>query len=101
MRIKKGDQIQVIAGKYKGKKGKVTRVLPALGKIVVDKINMVKKHSKPKREGEKGQIVEIAAPFDVSNAMIVCPNCDKMTRVGYAVKDGDKSRVCKKCNKEF
>ena len=101
MRIKKGDQIQVIAGKSKGKKGKVTRVLPASGKIVAEKINVVKKHMKPKREGEKGQIVEVDAPFDVSNAMLVCPECGKMTRVGYSVKNGNKSRVCKKCKKEF
>ncbi len=101
MRIKKGDQVQVIAGKSKGKKGKVVRVLPALGKIVAEKINLVKKHAKPKREGEKGQIVEIAAPFDASNAMVVCPECGKATRVGYSIKDGNKSRVCKKCKKEF
>lgn len=101
MRIKKGDQVQVIAGKSKGKKGLVVRVLPALGKIVAEKINVVKKHMKPKREGEKGQIVEVAAPFDASNAMLVCPECGKMTRVGYSVKNGNKSRVCKKCKKEF
>ena len=101
MRIKKGDQIQVIAGKSKGKKGKVTRVLPASGKIVAEKINVMKKHMKPKREGEKGQIVEVDAPFDVSNAMLVGPECGKMTRVGYSVKNGNKSRVCKKCKKEF
>lgn len=101
MRIKKGDQIQVIAGKSKGKKGKVTRVLPASGKIVAEKINIIKKHMKPKKEGEKGQIVEVEAPFDVSNAMLVCPECGKMTRVAYSIKDGNKSRVCKKCKKEF
>jgi len=101
MRIKKGDQIQVIAGKDKGKKGQVIRVLPSLGKIVVEKINMVKKHSKPKKEGEKGQIVEIPAPFDASNAMVVCPECAKATRLEYVVKKGNKSRVCKKCKKEF
>ncbi len=101
MRIKKGDQIQVIAGKSKGKKGQVVRVLPSLGKIVAENINIVKKHMKPKKEGEKGQIVEIAAPFNVSNAMLVCPECGKMTRVGYSVKNGNKSRVCKKCKKEF
>lgn len=101
MRIKKGDQIQVIAGKSKGKKGEVIRVLPALGKIVAEKINIVKKHMKPKKEGEKGQIVEIAAPFDASNAMVICSQCGKMTRVGYSVKNGDKTRVCKKCKKEF
>lgn len=101
MRIKKGDQVQVIAGKHKGKKGKVARVLLSVGKIVVENVNIMKKHTKPKREGEKGQIVEIAAPFDVSNAMVICPNCGKTTRVAYSVKKESKSRMCKKCNKEF
>jgi len=101
MRIKKGDQIQVIAGKSKGKKGKVVRVVPSLGKIIVENVNVIKKHSKPKREGEKGQIIEVAAPFDASNAMVVCPNCGKNTRVGYSIKGADKLRICKKCKKEF
>ena len=101
MRIKKGDQIQVIAGKNKGKKGPVVRVLPVAGKIVAENINIVKKHMKPKKEGEKGQIVETAAPFDVSNAMLVCPECGKTTRVSYSIKGKDKARVCKKCKKEF
>ena len=101
MRIKKGDQIQVIAGKDKGKKGNVVRVLPAVAKIVVEKVNVLKKHSRPKREGEKGQIVEIASPFDASNAMVVCPSCGKTTRVEYSLKGSSKARVCKKCKKEF
>ncbi|EKE16139.1 MAG: 50S ribosomal protein L24 [uncultured bacterium] len=101
MRIKKGDQVQVIAGKNKGKKGKVVRVLLDAEKIVVENVNIVKKHVKPKRDGEKGQIVEVAAPFSVSNAMLICPNCGKMTRVAYSVKKESKSRLCKKCNKEF
>jgi len=101
MKIKKGDQVQIIAGKNKGKKGKVVHVLPSAGRIVVEKINMVKKHVKPKNENEKGKIVEVAASFDVSNAMAICPNCGKATRVGYLIKNGDKNRFCKKCNKEF
>jgi large subunit ribosomal protein L24 len=101
MRIKKGDTIKKIAGKDKGKQGKVVRTIPTAGKIVVEKINMVKKHVKPKREGERGQRVEIAAPFDASNAMVVCPSCGKATRVGYKLMKDKKVRVCKKCNKEF
>lgn len=101
MRIKKGDKVQIIAGKDKGKKGVVTKTLPSAGKIVVEKINVLKKHSKPRREGEKGQIVEIASPFNASNAMVICPNCSKTTRVAYSIKGSDKSRLCKKCNKEF
>lgn len=101
MRIKKGDLVKKIAGKDKGKQGKVIRVLPIFDKIVVEKINMMKKHIKAKRDGEKGQRIEIAAPFDISNAMLVCPQCGKATRVGYKVEKDKKVRVCKKCNKEI
>ncbi len=101
MRIKKDDKVKVIAGKYLGKEGKVLRTLREEGKVVVDKINIIKKHTRPKKEGEKGQRVEIPAPMDVSNVMLVCPQCSKPIRVGYTVKEGNKSRVCKKCKKEI
>ena len=101
MRIKKGDTIKKIAGKDKGKQGKVIRVLPREEKIVVEKMNMMKKHVRPKREGEHGQRIELPAPFDVSNAMLVCPQCGKATRVGYSVGKEKKVRICKKCNKEI
>jgi large subunit ribosomal protein L24 len=101
MRIKKGDLVKKIAGKDRGKQGKVLRVIPAAGKIVVEKINMMKKHVRPKRDGEKGQRVEIAAAFDASNAMVVCPECGKSTRVAYRVSKEKKVRICKKCNKEI
>jgi len=102
MRIKKGDLIKKIAGKDKGKQGKVIRAIPSVGKIVVEKMNIVKKHMRPKRDGEKGQRIELPAPFDISNAMLVCPQCGKTTRVAYLVASGKKKvRVCKKCNKEI
>lgn len=101
MRIKKGDLVKKIAGKDKGKQGKVLRTLPSVGKIVVEKLNIVKKHQKGRREGEKGQRVEIPAPFDVSNAMIVCPACGKPTRISYKFVGEKKVRVCKKCGKEL
>ena len=101
MRIKKGDLVKKIAGKDKGKQGKVVRTVPSEGKIVVEKLNIVKKHQKARREGERGQRVEIAAPFDVSNAMIICPACGKATRVSYAFVADKKVRVCKKCGKEL
>ena len=91
-----------IAGKDKGKQGKVLRTVPSEGKIVVEKMNIVKKHQKGRREGEKGQRTEVPAPFDASNAMIVCPACGKATKIAYKfVGDKKKVRVCKKCNKEF
>lgn len=101
MRIKKGDLVKKIAGKDKGKQGKVLRTLPSEGKIVVEELNIVKRHKKARREGEVGQRVEIAAPFDASNAMIVCPSCSKATRVSYSLVADKKVRVCKKCGKEL
>ncbi len=101
MRIKKGDLVKKIAGKDKGKQGKVLRTVPSEGKIVVEKMNIVKKHKKARREGEKGQRVEIAAPFDASNAMLICPSCGKATRTSYAFIKEKKVRVCKKCGKEI
>lgn len=101
MRIKKGDLVKKIAGKDKGKQGKVLRTVPSEGKIVVEKLNIVKKHQKARREGERGQRVEIAAPFDASNAMIICPSCGAATRVSYSFVGEKKVRVCKKCSKEL
>lgn len=101
MRIKKGDTIKKIAGKDKGKQGKVLRTVPGSGKIVVEKMNIVKKHQKARREGERGQRVEVPAPFDASNAMIVCPSCSKATRVAYSFVGDKKVRICKKCGKEI
>jgi large subunit ribosomal protein L24 len=101
MRIKKGDLVKKITGKDKGKEGKVLRTVPSEGKIVVEKMNIVKRHKKPKRQGEKGQRVEIPAPFDASNAMIVCPACGKATRVSYSFTNDKKIRICKKCGKEM
>ena len=101
MRIKKGDLIKKIAGKDKGKQGKVIRAIPSTAKIVVEKMNIVKKHVKAKRDGEKGQRIELPAPFDISNAMLICPQCGKPTRVAYAIVKGKKVRMCKKCNKEI
>jgi len=83
MRIKKSDTVLIISGKDRGKKGKVIKALPKENKIVVEGVNLRKKHTRPRRQGEKGQIVEIAAPFDVSNVKLICPKCKKPTRVGY------------------
>lgn len=101
MRIKKGDTVKKIAGKDKGKEGKVLRTVPSEGKIVVDKLNMVKRHQKPRRQGEKGQRIEVPAPFDASNAMLICPACGKTTRISYRIVNKKKMRVCNKCKKEF
>lgn len=102
MRIKKNDKVKVIAGKDTGKSGKILNIVNSKGKVVVEGVNIIKKHVRPKKDGEKGQRVEIAVPIDVSNVMLICPSCSKETRVGYQIgEDGKKSRVCKKCKKNI
>lgn len=97
MKIKKNDNVLVISGKNKGKKGKVLEAWPKASKIVVAGVNIVKKHRRPKREGEKGQVVEIAKPIDVSNVKLICPKCGQATRLGYRISGKAKTRICKKC----
>jgi large subunit ribosomal protein L24 len=101
MKIKKGDKVQIISGKDKGKNGMVLKVIPSQTKIVVEGINIVKKHSKPKKEGEKGQRVEIPVPMSVSRVILICPKCAKTTRVEYKTIEGRKFRSCKKCKEEI
>ena len=98
MKIKKGDNVLIIAGKDKGRTGKIIKALPKELKVLVEGMNLKKKHSRPKRQGEKGQIVEIPAALDVSNVKIICPKCGKVTRVGYKIEKNNKQRICKKCN---
>ena len=97
MKVKKGDSVLIIAGKDKGRTGKIMKSLPKELKVLVEGINLKKKHVRPKKEGEKGQIVEIPAAMDVSNVKVVCPKCGKATRVGYAIEKDVKNRICKKC----
>ena len=101
MKIKKSDTILVISGKDRGRKGKVLEVLPKEGKVIVEGINLKKKHVKPKKSGEKGQIVETSNPFDLSNVKLICPKCGKSSRVGYKTEGKKKYRVCKKCKQEI
>ncbi len=101
MKIKTGDTVLIIAGKDKGRKGKVLRALPQKGRILVEGINIHKKHAKPRRGGQKGQIMEIPASIAVSSAKIVCAKCGKAARVGYKLEGPKKYRVCKECNSEL
>lgn len=105
MTIKKGDTVVVIAGKEKGKSGKVTEVSRENNRVLVDGVNIVTKHQKARKQDEKSQIVKKNAPVEASNLMVVCPACGKATRVAHNVIDGKKVRVCKKCSasldKEF
>ena len=96
MNVKKGDTVKVIAGKDKGKEGEVLRSVPESGRVVVEKVNMIKKAMRPTQQNPQGGITTKEAPIHVSNVMLVCPNCKAATRVtrGYV-------RVCKKCGKDF
>lgn len=97
MKIKTGDNVQIITGKDKGKTGKVLQVFPARERVVVEGMNLAVKHLRPRREGDKGQRVEFPAPLHVSNVMLLCPKSGKPTRVGYQANDkGKKTRYSKK-----
>lgn len=95
-KLKKEDQVTVIAGKEKGKSGKIIKMDRAKGKVLISGLNMIKKAKKPKRQGEKGGIVDIEAPMDISNVMIVCKKCGP-TRIKIEADGDRKVRKCKKC----
>jgi large subunit ribosomal protein L24 len=97
-RIRSGDTVKVIAGKDKGKIGKVKKVYPEKQRVLVEEVNVVKRHLRPRGPNQPSGIVEMAAPIHISNVMLVCPNCGEPTRVGYKfLEDGTKARFCKKC----
>jgi len=114
MKIKKGDKVQIVAGKDRLKKtkqgqkttkanqGKVLQVFPVLKKVVVEGLNLHYKHMRPKKQGETGQRVEYPSPINISNIKLVCPKCNKASRVGFKMLETDqkgkkKIRICKKC----
>ena len=98
MKIKKDDEILVIAGKDKGKKGKVHRVIPDKGQVIVAGVNIIKRHMKPRGTARQAGIVEREGPLDVSKVALVCGKCGKPTRVGHIfLTDGSKTRVCRAC----
>lgn len=101
MKIKKGDLVLIISGKWRKKSGKVLKVFPKEGKILVEGVNLVKKHLKPRREGEKGEVIEVLKPIAVSKVKLICPECKKPTRVGFKRVNGKKVRECKKCKKQI
>lgn len=98
IRIRKNDTVLVIAGKDKGKRGTVTRVIPREGRVVVEGVNIVKRHMRAQSGVRQAGIIERAAPLDISNVVLVCNKCDAPTRVKRAIlEDGRKVRVCQKC----
>ena len=108
MKIKKGDKVKILAGKDKGKEGKVLQIFAADNKASIEGLNLLIKHLRPSKQGEKGQRIEFPAPLSIANLALLCPNCGKAARVGYkfieeTVGEGKKikkkTRVCKKCKK--
>jgi large subunit ribosomal protein L24 len=99
MKIRKNDTVLIIAGKDRGKKGKVRKALPKDKKVIVEGLNMIKRHSKAKGQARQAGIIELEAPVDVSNVMFICGKCNKPTRVGFRVlADGNKARICRACD---
>lgn len=101
MKIKKNDQVKMSSGKDQGKTGKVLQIFPIENKLIIEGLNLVKKHVRPRREGEKGQRVEVPRKVPVSAVMLVCPKCQKTTRVGFEKNKEVKVRICKKCKAEI
>ena len=101
LNVKKGDNALVLAGKDKGKKGQVLAAFPKENRVIIENVNMVSRHRKPRGQQDPGGIRKQEAPIDVSNVMLVCPSCGKPTRVAHKI-DGDvKMRVCKKCGADL
>jgi len=96
--IKKDDQVVVISGKEKGKQGRVLSVLPRKNRLIIEQVNIIKRHMKPSRKYTQGGIIEKEAPLHISNIMLICPRCQKPTRISNQIlEDGRKMRACKKC----
>jgi len=98
LHVKKGDIIKVISGKERGKSGKILKAFPAKGRVIVEHLNMIKKHTKRRTQGQGGGIIEREGTIHASNVMLVCPSCKQATRIGKKfLEDGSKVRMCKKC----
>jgi ribosomal protein L24 len=101
LHVKKDDTVVVISGDDKGKKGKVLKVSPAERKVIVDGVNVVTKHAKPRRQGDAGGIMKVEGAIYADKVQLYCAKCDKATRVAHKTVDGKKVRVCVKCGAEL
>ena len=102
MHVKRGDTVAVIAGKDKGKEGKVVAAMPEVNKVIVEGVAVAKKHQKARMQGQESGIIKKEMPIDASNVMRVCPKCGKPARVGVKTfEDGSKAKYCKKCGETF
>ncbi len=96
--VRRGDTVLVIAGKERGKRGKVLVVLPGKGRVIVEKVNMIKRHQRPTQKLRQGGIIEREGALNLANVMVVCSKCDRPTRTGIQMlEEGKKARVCKRC----
>lgn len=99
MKLKKGDLVNILVGKERGKKGKVLRVLPEENRVVIEGLNFLKVYTRPSQQNPKGGIAQVEGKLHRSNVQLICPRCSKPTRVGFQfLADGTKQRTCKKCN---
>ena len=102
MTVRKGDNVLILSGKDKGKEGKVLRVIPSADKVVVEGLNIRKRHERPTRQAPQGGVVETPAPLDRAKVMVICGSCNKPARIGTKIADsGERVRVCRKCGAEL
>ena len=97
LHVKKGDTVVILSGKDKGKQGKIIQALPKKSQVVVEDVNKVKRHSKPSLKAPQGGIIQKEMPLDVCKVQLICPACNKPTRIAHKIVDNKNSRVCKKC----
>ncbi len=97
MYLKKGDTVKILSGKDSGKRGKVLKIDVEGNKVIIDGVNVYKKHVRPKKQGEKGEIISLPRPLNASNVQIICGSCDRSVRVGFKIDNDKKVRYCKKC----
>ena len=100
MKLLKGDNVMMLSGKDRGKKAKILLVIPESGKVILEGLNMIKRHTKPRQQGQSGQIVSKERAVSAASVAIICKACGKVTRVGYSIEGEKKTRICKKCKSE-
>ncbi len=101
MKLKRGDEVLIVRGKDKGKKGKIEKVFTKEEKVLIPGVNLYKRHYKSRMQNKPSEIIEITKPFPVASVAFICPNCHKESRIGYKIENREKVRICKKCNKKI
>lgn len=101
MKLKKGDNVKIKKGKDKGKSGKIEKVFPKAGKVLISNVNLFKRHLKARSQNQPSEIITLTKPLAEANVALVCPKCNKLTRIAYKIEKGKKSRICKKCKSEI